>query len=693
MEGRGGMVPRGEREPREERLTHLAFTASVPAGHLRELADVVGVVNKEGRVLIAPEAVRSGEKHRLLVDACLYARRDAPSFSPRGGVEPSALESWLRERLGEVEGLRGLSLSVETPEDVERIRGLELLSDAKFDEPWPSEGDLEWLRSRVVGFEEMVERARAASVARRSRSTTRFFSAKLLVGAEPDCEALCRASQLLRHASGIRVYPRGIERRGKTALLGLVCEAPGSPEEVERALADWFGCSVAACVPIEGGALPAEVARLMDERSGQDACLYGASREALMTDGYGEGAARVAVGTLAFPGEVNWEAVAQGALALREEHGIELLPQGTVRTGLGHETTVACRAGVSSRFGRERFGAKQAALIERYLGCHAHLRVPRLLADRPQEQREACDAGRALDEAAGLMPTAELFSAAPSAPDDGQPSARERLESLVGLGTVKKQVIELVEYAARKRERDPAHMPALHLCMLGPAGTGKTTVARLVGEMLGEAGVLEHPERFVEVDRSKLVAGYVGQTALKTQRALAQAAGGVLYIDEAYELGGRHSESDFGPEAIATLVKGMEDLRSSTVVILSGYTEPMKDMLAVNEGLVSRIGYFLDFEPYDAGQLLEVFLGMAEELGIELASGVRELLLERFERVVASGDESFGNARYARRLMERCEKHVVLAGAEELTPELAARALAEGDLQVGDARARVVGFC
>ena len=268
-----------------------------------------------------------------------------------------------------------------------------------------------------------------------------------------------------------------------------------------------------------------------------------------------------------------------------------------------------------------------------------------------------------------------------------------RLEGLVGLGPVKQQVIELVEYAARKRERDPAHMPALHLCMLGPAGTGKTTVARLVGEMLGEAGVLEHPERFVEVDRSKLVAGYVGQTALKTQRALAQAAGGVLYIDEAYELGGRHSGSDFGPEAIATLVKGMEDLRSSTVVILSGYTEPMKDMLAVNEGLVSRIGYFLDFEPYDAGQLLEVFLGMAEELGIELASGVRELLLERFERVVASGDESFGNARYARRLMERCEKHVVLAGAEELTPELAARALAEGDLQVGDARARVVGFC
>ena len=114
---------------------------------------------------------------------------------------------------------------------------------------------------------------------------------------------------------------------------------------------------------------------------------------------------------------------------------------------------------------------------------------------------------------------------------------------------MKKQVIELVEYAARKRERDPEHMPALHLCMLGPAGTGRTTVARLVGEMLGEAGVLEHPERFVEVDRwSKLVAGYVGQTALKTQRALTQAAGGVLYIDEAYELGGRHSGSDFGPE-------------------------------------------------------------------------------------------------------------------------------------------------
>ena len=89
-----------------------------------------------------------------------------------------------------------------------------------------------------------------------------------------------------------------------------------------------------------------------------------------------------------------------------------------------------------------------------------------------------------------------------------------RLEGLVGLGTVKQQVIELVEYAARKRERDPEHMPALHLCMLGPAGTGKTTVARLVGEMLGEAGVLEHPERFVEVDRSKLVAGYVRARAV-----------------------------------------------------------------------------------------------------------------------------------------------------------------------------------
>ena len=193
---------------------------------------------------------------------------------------------------------------------------------------------------------------------------------------------------------------------------------------------------------------------------------------------------------------------------------------------------------------------------------------------------------------------------------------------------------------------------SLHLVFMGNPGTGKTTVARLLAQLYANIGVLSRGQ-LVEVDRSGLVAGYVGQTALKTQEVIASAMGGVLFIDEAYALNGK-SENDFGQEAIDTILKAMEDHRDDLVVIVAGYTELMDRFIHSNPGLESRFNRFLLFEDYTPEEMFEIFkmrCGKGYVLAPDAEPLVRDYIAEE------SADGSFGNGRGVRNIFE----HILVA--------------------------------
>ena len=229
-----------------------------------------------------------------------------------------------------------------------------------------------------------------------------------------------------------------------------------------------------------------------------------------------------------------------------------------------------------------------------------------------------------------------------------------QLESLVGLETVKKDVKSMMNLIKVRKLREENGLPvapmSLHMVFMGNPGTGKTTVARLLGGLYAAIGALSGGQ-LVEVDRSGLVAGYVGQTAIKTQEVIQTALGGVLFIDEAYSLSAG-GENDFGREAIETLLKAMEDHREDLVVIVAGYTEPMEGFLSSNPGLESRFNKYIHFPDYTGPELNAIFHSQCERNGYRL-DGEAEAFSEEFFQTLYDGrDENFGNGRDVRNRFE-----------------------------------------
>ena len=231
------------------------------------------------------------------------------------------------------------------------------------------------------------------------------------------------------------------------------------------------------------------------------------------------------------------------------------------------------------------------------------------------------------------------------------------LDSYVGMDAIKAEVrslINMVQVYKLRREHDlPTTDMSLHMIFTGNPGTGKTTVARIMSRIYHSLDILSKGQ-LVEVDRSGLVAGYVGQTALKTQKVIEKAMGGVLFIDEAYALNGK-SENDFGQEAIDTILKAMEDHRDDLVVIVAGYTELMDRFIHSNPGLESRFNRFLMFEDYTPEQMVAIFKMQCKKGCYVLAQGTEELVRDFIAE--ESADDSFGNARGVRNLFE----HILVA--------------------------------
>lgn len=195
----------------------------------------------------------------------------------------------------------------------------------------------------------------------------------------------------------------------------------------------------------------------------------------------------------------------------------------------------------------------------------------------------------------------------------------------------------------------------LHMCMCGNPGTGKSTVARIIGDIFAENEVLSSKRIFVEVGREDLIGEYIGHTATKTKKVIEKAIGGVLFIDEAYSLiqGSDGRRNDYGYECLATLIKEMENHREDLCVILAGYPEDMERLLKANSGLQSRIQFFIDFPDYNVEELYEMFLKQLEDDFFTLENGCKEIVIDYFENEVKLKKENFGNGRLVRNLIEK----------------------------------------
>ena len=227
------------------------------------------------------------------------------------------------------------------------------------------------------------------------------------------------------------------------------------------------------------------------------------------------------------------------------------------------------------------------------------------------------------------------------------------LNAYIGLNTVKEEVDQLVHWIQMQQLRKEHDLPtsdlSLHMVFSGNPGTGKTTIARFLSKIFHSLGILSKGQ-LVEVDRGDLVAGYVGQTAIKTKDAIKKAMGGVLFIDEAYSLTNR-GENDYGAEAVDTLLKAMEDHRDDLIVIVAGYIEPMEKFLHSNPGLESRFNRFIDFPDYTLDELMGIFDMRMNKAGYTMDDEARATLRQVID-IARLDVKGFGNARGVRNLFE-----------------------------------------